>query len=352
MRICELTEDSESEFPKIRKDLTKTKNGIPHVGLEYATGDMWYLPVAKDGTPIFTNKRLEFDDLLKRQLRAKGVGFPLKYDGEYGKRAGQWMSQDDMWDYENEAKANSPLAKAEKENIAALKAAGVDWEAALADAEAGNVPDKRIQNADDLMGYLLQKNKIKDATPSRYQISGFGWDENDDGYTFKDTSWFVKKGSGDAGSDSDSQSDNPALDMLKQRQADRDKTSANTPDEPSSFGPTADPIVPNDDAGTSNDDGQDAGTDTATSKPEPEEPSITMPDGSKISGVRNTTTKKTTTQKSGTSDIDDVEADVDAGWDELDDVERVRRQGQANVDRVAKQGRDNINRIRKLAGLN
>ena len=374
MRIYEVTEDSNdyynqtasAEFPKIRKDLRKTKNGIPHVGLEYANGDMWYLPVAKDGNPVFTSSEIEWNDLLRRQLASKGVGFPLKYDGEYGKRAGQWMSQGDMWDYENEAQANSPLAKAEKENIAALKAAGVDWDKALADAEAGKVPDKRIQDADDLMGYLLQKNGIEDATPDRYQISGFGWDENDDGYTFKDTSWFVKKGTAgdnpDENPGDNTASDNPALDMLRQRQADRSNTSG---DSGSSLGPTADPIIPNDDSGNIGDDNYDDdgpamdpsryndkdGIDTATPdpKPEPEEPSRTLPDGSKISGVRNTTTKRTTTQRSGTDDLDDVEADVDAGFDAVD---RVARQGQANVDRVAKQGRDNIDRIRKLAGLN
>ena len=362
MRIFEVTEDRENEFPKIRKDLRKTKNGIPHVGLEYKNGDMWYLPVAKDGNPVFTSSEIEWNDLLRRQLASKGVGFPLKYDGEYGKRAGQWMSQDDMWDYENEAQANSPLAKAEKENIAALKAAGVDWDKALADAQAGKVPDSRIQDADDLMGYLLQKNGIEDATPDRYQISGFGWDENDDGYTFKDTSWFVKKGAADNNTDGDGQSDNPALDMLRQRQADRNNTPA---DSDSSLGPTADPIIPNDDSGNIGDDNYDDdgpamdpsryndkdGIDTATPEPqpEPEEPSITLPDGSKISGVRNTTTKRTTTQRSDTDDLDDVEADVDAGFDAVD---RLARQGQANVDRVAKQGRDNIDRIRKLAGLN
>jgi len=373
MRIYEVTEDRENEFPKIRKDLRKTKNGIPHIGLEYYNGDMWYLPVAKDGNPVFTSSEIEWNDLLRRQLASKGVGFPLKYDGEYGKRAGQWMSQGDMWDYENEAQANSPLAKAEKENIAALKAAGVDWDAALADAQAGKVPDKRIQDADDLMGYLLQKNGIEDATPDRYQISGFGWDENDDGYTFKDTSWFVKKGSADnstdGNSDSDSQGDNPALAMLRQRQADGGK---GTPDEPrddpntiAGSGTAPDIIgnrqpddIPDEPA---SDEPSPPASDTVSSGDEPAEPaeppsgdepaepSIIMPDGSRIPGVRTTNTKRTTTTRSSSDNDDEEDFSIDGGFDAVD---RVARQGQANIDRVRQQGQANIDRIRKLAGLN
>lgn len=357
MKIFEVT--SGSEFPKIRKDLRKTKNGIPHIGVEYYNGDMWYLPVAKDGTPVFTNDEIRWNDLLKRQLASKGVGFPLKYDGEYGKRAGQWMSQDDMWDYENEAQANSPLAKAEKENIAALKAAGVDWDKVLADAQAGKVPDKRIQDADDLMGYYLQQNGIEDATPDRYQISGFGWDENDDGHTFKDTSWFVKKGKADDDTDQADDGDksgNTALDMLRTMQSRKDKEPDTVSDGPGTIAGsgTAPDIIGNrqpDDVP----DEPDADLEPFGGKGpdvKADEPSITMPDGSKISGVRKSNTKRTTSTKSGTNDFDDLEKDMDDAFKDIDDVERVRRQGQANIDRVKKQGQDNIDRIRKLAGLN
>ena len=344
MKIFEVT----SEFPKIRRDLKKTKNGIPHVGVEYYNGDMWYLPVAKDGTPVFLNDEIRWNEILKQQLSDAGVGFPLKYDGEYGKRAGQWMSQDDMWDYENEAQSNSPLAKAERENKAALRAAGVDWEKALADAQAGKVPDPRIQDADDLMGYLLQQNGIEDATPDRYQISGFGWDENDDGYEYKDTSWFVKKGADDrddaqAGS---GDSGNPALDMLQRRQSNTDnRRSADGADDPNTIAGsgTAPTII-----GNRQPDDIPNEPDTTSSA---DEPSITMPDGSRISGVTNTDTKRTTTTRSSTNDLDDLENDIDDAFRDIDDVERVSRQGRANVDRVRKQGQANIDRIRRLAGL-
>jgi hypothetical protein len=93
----------------------------------------------------------------------------------------------------------------------------------------------------------------------------------------------------------------------------------------------------------------------ATSPPdaedEPAEPSITMPDGSRISGVTNTNTKRTTTTRSGSDDFDDLENDIDDAFRDIDNVERVRRQGQANVDRVRQQGQANIDRIRRLAGL-
>jgi len=185
---------SSSEFPKIRTDIKKNINGQPHIGIEYANGDMWIVPQASDGKPVFTHKSIQSNDLLKRQLRAKGVGFPLKYDGDYDKREGKWMNQEDVWDYENNAKANSPYAKAQEKNIADLKAAGIDIEKELEKARNGQLPDKRIKDEDDLIGYWMQKKGIKDNTPDQYQLSGFGHDMDDDGYDFKDTSKFIKGG--------------------------------------------------------------------------------------------------------------------------------------------------------------
>ena len=318
MKIYEITEAEDetftsSEFPKIRSDVKKNINGQPHIGIEYANGDMWIVPQASDGKPVFTNKSIESNDLLKRQLRAKGIGFPLKYDGDYDKRDGKWMNQDDVWDYDNNAEANSPYAKAQEQNKADLAAAGVDFEEELAKAqEAGKYPDSRIEGPDDFMAYLMQKAGVEDNTPSRYQLKGFGHDMDDDGYDFKDTSRYIEKGA-TAGD----KSGNTALDMLRTMQR-RDEPAEPEPE-----------------------DAED----------EPAEPSIIMPDGSRISGVTNTNTKRTTTTRSGSDDFDDLENDIDDAFRDIDNVERVRRQGQANVDRVRQQGQANIDRIRRLAGL-
>jgi len=211
---------SSSEFPKIRTDIKKNISGYPHIAIEYYNGDMWLLPQAIDGKPVFTNDQLEYDELLKRQLKAKGIGFPEKYDGDYTKRDGKWMSVEDAFDYESKASANSPYAKAQKQNIADLAAKGVDFDAELAKAkEAGEYPDPRIQDVDDFLGYLMQQHGVKDNTPSTYTLSGFGVDFDDDGYSFKDTSKFIKGGveRNAQDTDDDSQAGQSIVDRVAQQ---------------------------------------------------------------------------------------------------------------------------------------
>jgi hypothetical protein len=352
MKIYEITEAEDetftsSEFPKIRSDVKKNVNGQPHIGIEYANGDMWIVPQASDGKPVFTNKSIESNDLLKRQLRAKGIGFPLKYDGDYDKRDGKWMNQDDVWDYDNNAEANSPYAKAQEQNKADLAAAGVDFEEELAKAqEAGKYPDPRIEGPDDFMAYLMQKAGVEDNTPSRYQLKGFGHDMDDDGYDFKDTSQYIEKGA-TAGD----KSGNTALDMLRTMQR-RDEPAEPATSPPDAEDEPAEPVLGDEPAEpVLGDEPAEPATSPPDAEDEPAEPSITMPDGSRISGVTNTNTKRTTTTRSGSDDFDDLENDIDDAFRDIDNVERVRRQGQANVDRVRQQGQANIDRIRRLAGL-
>ena len=277
---------SEAEsWPKIRRNLTKKVNGQTLVGVENKNGSVWYLPVAKDGTPVFTNT--DYLETLgpeyRQGLEQAGIGIPKKADGEYGKRDGQWMSFKDIKDYTKTAKANSPLAKAERANFAALKAAGVDVGAAISAAKSGKVPDPRIKTLDDLMGYLLKTNNIKDATPDRYQVTGFGHNPDDDGMDYKDISSF-DRGTSDPMA--------AAQDLLK-------TLSLRTPSSPTS--PTA-PKRPTIDPGKSSaaiDSGDTAPSisgnkDTKLIDPSDRGSEITMPDGSKISGDR--TTKRTRTQ--------------------------------------------------------
>lgn len=186
-------------WPKIRRNLTKERNGVKHVGVENKNGSIWYLPVASDDTPIFTNTEYlaTKGDPFKQQLAKAGIGFPEKVDGEYGKVNGQWMNQNDMRSARRELKFNSPIEKAERQNLAALKAAGIDIEAELEKARSGELPDSRIKSYDDLVGYLMQTNNIPDATPSRYKSSRFGRNADDSGTNYKDTSSFNQQAAKD-----------------------------------------------------------------------------------------------------------------------------------------------------------
>lgn len=199
MKIYEITEAEDetlarSEFPKIRADVKQNIDGQPHIGIEYANGDMWIVPQATDGNPVFTNKSIENNNLLKRQLTAKGVGFPLKYNGLYDKRDGKWMHQNDINASNDSAEDKQDAANkaARAKNIQDLKAAGVDFKAELAKAQAaGRWPDPRIETQSEFLAYLMQQAGVRDNTPSsKGQSSGDNWD--DDGTTFKDTSKFVR----------------------------------------------------------------------------------------------------------------------------------------------------------------